>query len=302
MGNVAPHRTVSWTELQAFSRCRRKWFLHYVLRKVPKVDTPTDALFTGTLFHSWLEDYYKPQHLQEYQRDIWDMIGDRYIHDQEQARKTVLKVEAMSKFYKEWVEETDADKDLDIVDTELAVRVDQPFGFPAPKSKPVLCHVDMLANDFGGMQTIVEHKTTGYTHSVWVSSSYYALSWQVKFYTLILIEAGLIDPKKAQYAFNVVRSVKGGPTTAKPLVWRQYGKFSQRELEYAREVFARRIAELDRFERTTIQTGKYAYPEPNPTECSSCVYSIVCENLEVNPDRGEEMLQNFFRDRNEGEL
>jgi hypothetical protein len=119
--------TISNSEIAKWQRCRRSWFLQYFLGVIPAEEAPANVRMQGTRIHASLQGLYG------YQLDPLVVLHMLY---QLEARKhpdwdAELRAEldvslAMVEGYLEWVAETGADADLEVVGTEMDVTVPLP--------------------------------------------------------------------------------------------------------------------------------------------------------------------------------
>jgi hypothetical protein len=123
---VKPY-TLSNSEIQVFKDCRRKWWLNYYRRLMPKVQNYTGALALGSRVHEALDQYYstgKP--LLDAYADLVEQ--DRKTMIEEYRDTTDLESEAelgriMLEGYLEWMDSEGIDADLEMISTEEIIQM-----------------------------------------------------------------------------------------------------------------------------------------------------------------------------------
>ena len=139
------------SEMTAFRRCRRKWWLSYYRGLASKAgDRPLAPRRVGTIVHDALAAYYErgddPVAAVEggHQRRLFE-TGP--LLEKEVQRETDLCV-AMVSGYLEWLAETGADSEMEVIGAERAAEV--PLGEGAPEGATLLSKLD----------AVVDHKPT----------------------------------------------------------------------------------------------------------------------------------------------
>lgn len=121
---------ISNSEIQTFKDCRRKWWLTYYrgLHKIKK--EMVGPLPLGSRIHNALEAFYKNGKdpvevysvLLEIDEEIFENSGD--AGDDEKKKKFYSEAELgriMLEGYSEWLDETGADSDIEVVDVEKKI-------------------------------------------------------------------------------------------------------------------------------------------------------------------------------------
>ncbi len=122
---------VSNSEIQAFKRCRRKWWLTYYRKLRPVREKNSGALRLGTNVHAALEAMYslEPQDPIEVIRNLYE--AERTAALEIDDHEGLVKINkdgdlamAMIEGYVQWVAETGVDDDLDVFSVEEEISVD----------------------------------------------------------------------------------------------------------------------------------------------------------------------------------
>lgn len=134
-------RLISNSELATFKRCRRKWWLAWYLKLRPTVESPTGALAIGQRIHRALREWYVPEGerrvnpcdaLELFVTYDWTAVTQRYAESGleipiELRRKFAAEADlerAMIEGYMEWLTETGADAELDVIAPETYLEVE----------------------------------------------------------------------------------------------------------------------------------------------------------------------------------
>lgn len=140
------------SEMRAFRRCRRKWWLSYHRGLVPRTDdAPLAPRRVGTIVHDALAAYYERGDdpvkvvLDGHEKRLAE-YGEFFV--KEVTRETAL-CEAMITGYLDWLAESGADSEMDVIGAERAAEA--PLGDGAPEGSTVLAKLD----------AVVDHKPTG---------------------------------------------------------------------------------------------------------------------------------------------
>lgn len=140
------------SETRAFRRCRRKWWLSYHRGLTSRTsDAPLAPRQVGTRVHDALAAYY--EHGTDPVKAVQDghqarLLEAGALREKEVIRETAL-CEAMVAGYLDWLAETGADSEMEIVGAERAAEA--PLGGGAPEGATLLAKLD----------AVVDHKPTG---------------------------------------------------------------------------------------------------------------------------------------------
>jgi len=160
-----PALSVTQSDLASFVTDRRSWFLGVYLGLRSKTPVVTGAACLGTRLHAALEEYYG------YSRDLLDAYDDvvrkerlrlslaTFYYDKEEWEKEVSLGRTMLEGYEEWLVETDADRDLEVIAAEQKLtHIIDVEGTPVELKGKIDCR---MRNTFTGQAIIMDWKTTG---------------------------------------------------------------------------------------------------------------------------------------------
>ena len=120
-------RILTQSELSAFLRCKRKWYLGSYLKLKKRRYSGSAPLSIGTLVHYGLEAYYRPDD-RTHPIDAIKAKCLRMIDEFPEASNDIIKCAdlagIMLEGYMEWLEEKGADADLDVYAAEEKVEVE----------------------------------------------------------------------------------------------------------------------------------------------------------------------------------
>jgi RecB family exonuclease len=121
-------KRISNSELKTFKRCRRQWWLSYVRRLRRRKADLTGPAQLGTRVHAALAEWYGGI---EDPLLVLDEILNSELADNPNARDEIIKEDAFARLivegYLEWLEETGADVDLEVLDVEREIEAESPF-------------------------------------------------------------------------------------------------------------------------------------------------------------------------------
>lgn len=157
---------LSNSEMQVFSRCRRRWYLGHYRRMKPRVDPAAgSAISVGNLVHDALAAYYDPTASIDpvvYAEAALKVAIEETPSNETDLRKEFALVSAMLKGYMEWLETEGADADLTIIGSEQTVRVPLRGLDGQEIGVTLLSKLDApVERKSDGMRLALEHKTTG---------------------------------------------------------------------------------------------------------------------------------------------
>jgi CRISPR/Cas system-associated exonuclease Cas4 (RecB family) len=125
---VKPYR-LSNSEIQVFKDCRRKWWLNYYRRLMPKTTQYTGALALGSRIHEALDQYYSSN----CEKDLLQIHAtlvetDRKTLMDEYRDTSDLESEGelgriMLEGYLQWMDEQGIDADLEMISTEEVIEM-----------------------------------------------------------------------------------------------------------------------------------------------------------------------------------
>jgi len=152
--------SMSNSELTTWQHCKRKWMLKYYkqLSVKPENQSNIGVMHLGTRIHIALEYMYG------WSADPFQVLSIIYKHEKQYQSSEVIEeltkehqlAVKMIEGYLEWLDETGADEDIEIVSTERDVAVDGPHGVT------LRARLDMrIRQQSSGTIRFVDHKTVG---------------------------------------------------------------------------------------------------------------------------------------------
>jgi transcriptional regulator with XRE-family HTH domain len=303
-------RRYSNSEIQTFKRCRRKWFLAYYRQLTPKYTSPIGARAIGDRLHRALRWHYHGDPAQRLDvRDALEAIIqiDRKILV-EHYTPDVVPLGIETKFnqeadlervmiagYVEWLAETGADSEYQVLGSEEYVEVDFTGGILKTPVK-LVARLDARIRRIGdGARLFIDHKTVGNFEQPQRTLS---INEQMLWY--LMLERMLASPgERVDGAiYNMLRRCKRTPTAKPPFYHRVEVRHNIHEIDNFGVKTAGVIAEIDRL-RTQLDEGMglnhrhVAYPTPSQDCTWSCDF-LPLENLIDDGSDWEGMAQAFF--------
>lgn len=183
---------ISNSEIATWARCPRQWLLKYFLGLVPAEESAASHRNQGSRVHTALEAYHG------YQLDPLAVLGILYRIETERHPEETAELkaeydmsEAMVSGYLEWLAESGADADWQVVATEADVQVPLP-GQPEIILRARMDQVGQRISD--GSLAFLDYKTS----ATFEKHEYLDLDPQFRFYCLIqqmaVGNAGLENP------------------------------------------------------------------------------------------------------------
>lgn len=178
---MASDLSMSNSELTTWQHCKRKWMLKYYnrLSVKPENQSSTGVMHLGTRIHIALEYMYG------WDADPYQVLSIIYKHEKQyQSQETTDELTKehqlavkMIEGYLEWLDETGADEDIEVVSTERDVAVAGPHGVT------LRARLDMrVRRRSTGTIRFIDHKTVGDFNG---KLSTLEKDPQMRFYTLI---------------------------------------------------------------------------------------------------------------------
>lgn len=167
--NIGEPYKVSNSEIQTFKDCRRKWYLSYYRRLVPKTRKLHGPLALGTRIHTALEAFYNGEDLIKTYLELLE--ADRIVALTEfQDVDTLLSEGEMGRImlegYIEWIQEEAIDAKYEIISNEETLEMPMLDGRVLLRGK-----IDMrLRRKSDGTRLIRDFKTVGQTFSQFAST------------------------------------------------------------------------------------------------------------------------------------
>jgi hypothetical protein len=280
---------ISNSEIQTFKTCRRKWYVQYYLERQPKADKvkPVGATWLGTRMHAALEAYYSPT-LDDIDadgairvlQDIYVMDTDQWPEYADELLEEWTLADIMLRGYFDWLEETGADSQLEVVSTE------REFVVPFTDDVAIRGRLDMVVSDRQtGAKLFLDHKNV----IQFLDEAYLDRDEQAKFYMMLQ----RLDPElKAIWVeggiFNQLRKVKRSAKAKPPFYLRTTVRHNSHTLNsmYSRTwQTVTEIAELRRELDDGADHTRFAYPHPTKDCAWMCpLASGLCSMMDDGSD------------------
>lgn len=296
-------RLVSHSELRSFKGCRRRWWLEWHRGLRPKVESPFGAMAVGNRIHQALALYYTPAGhnsidpataLELLIVQDWTALTDQLgsgVDLQKEFDKEANLERAMVTGYVEWLANTGADADLEVIAPETYVEL--PIGKMADYDEVRLIgRLDVRVRRItDGSAMFIDHKTVA---NFTVPARTLKLDEQMLHYHLL--ERRTQDegaPRADGALYNMLRRVKRTPRAVPPFYERVHVTHNDHEIDsYERRTIGT-IEDMLRVERALEMgvdgvTRAAAYPNPR-RECSWCPFFEVCPLFD-DGSRAEDMI------------
>lgn len=307
MTDAPAPRFITNSELQTFKDCRRRWWLQYYRGLQPIREKKTGPAALGSLVHDALEVGYDPTKSETFSEAIRRISVENLAKIDPDAHEDEVKkitddhelATLMVEGYEEWLEETGADANYEVIAPEQ--KVDVPF-FTDPHGRVyrLLAKLDLRVRDIQtGARHFLDHKTVA-NLTDFPKIAY--MSEQMLHYALIL---RLHDPEN--YAtgatFNMLRKVKRTARSKPPFYERHSVTFND---EYLRSYWsrtynvvqdlARLTDQLDRMPDDLHQQALTAYPSPSRDCTWKCDFRNTCTMHDDGSD-AEGMIPRLYEKR-----
>lgn len=298
-------RLISHSELRDFKACRRRWWLGWHRGLKPKVESPFGAMAVGNRIHQALAHYYTPggvdsidpaTALEMIIMQDWTKIADR-LGNIPEARKqfdSEANLErAMITGYVEWLANTGADADLEIIAPETYV--EHSLGAVTVRYDEVrlIGRLDVRARRItDGSAMFIDHKTVAnFTEPVKTLQ----LDEQMLHYHLLERRGNDLAVVRADGAlYNMLRRVKRTAGAKPPFYQRTHIRHNDHEITSYEIRTLGTIDDIMRVEKKLTAGGQYGvraatYPRPS-RECSWCPFFEVCPMFD-DGSRAEAMIE-----------
>lgn len=284
-------RRINNSEIQAFKRCRRKWYLshvqHYQLRAVR-----TGALNVGTAVHLGLEEHYNGVDNDGVLARIDTAFGVASMHVDPEDTVTHEKLEKdfqlatlMVEGYLDWLEETGADAGYKTTGVELLLEM--PLEIPGFETVTLHGKLDRLVEDADGRTFIYDHKTC---QSFDIAGRQLQMDDQLLTYVM-LVEHNY-GVQVAGCVYDMLRKVKRGPRAVPPFYARETVIFNRNQIAAHKAHTIATIAVMLNAERNWGADNSEFYPSPT-RDCSYCDFLPVCPMIDDGSD-WQGMLNNYY--------
>lgn len=266
------------SEMKAWRRCRRKWWLTYYRRLRSRTFTPSAASL-GNLVHAGLEDHYAPLEdvsrfkllVDESHAKLDPADGDAIADWDKQRELASIIIEG----YLDWLEETGADEDIEVVGTEEKLEVES-GELPSGETLLLRGKIDqkVYRPSMDALQ-FLDHKVVGSLDDIPKRA---ANDEQFLFYE-ILNRSVHPDMKTEGGIWNMLRKVKRTARSKPPYYARHEKAFNDEQLVSFFERIWAVAVEIDGARWLLDQGASHqtvAYPNPT-RDCSwDCDFRAIC--------------------------
>lgn len=288
---------VSNSELRAFKRCRRKWWLSYY-RKLTAVRDGVGPLSIGNMIHNPLEAYYATPDRDPETFD-WESVLDAHaqerlederlpVHLHVDMQKDLELARIMLRGYFEWLREEGGDSEIEIVGAER--EIEAYLGDFAGRTVWLIGKLDTeVRRKSDGQLNFMDHKTVQTMSDLPKTGP---LDEQLKTYGLLQrLEAIASGAERTEFAmggiWNMLRKVKRSARSNPPY----YGRAGvSHNDEVYRNFFARVWGEVQDIIRVrdALDAGtnhqQVAYPNPTRDCTWDCPFFGVCAQFDDGSD------------------
>jgi hypothetical protein len=295
-----PNLRISYSERKTYKTCRRKWWLSYVRELALEREAPSAASL-GTRVHSALEIHYDPADTRD-PLAVFDAQAAADLAAPDVHEKTAGEIELariMVEGYFEWLAETGADEDLELLAAETQIEMPLEIDYDG---RPVVAvgKIDArVRRRSDGAIMFVDHKTV---LSFEERTRLLHLDEQMKgYHVLERYVAG--DGERVDGAiYNMIRKVKRGPRAKPPFYDRTEVRHNPRVLEAYETQMRAEVKEIltTRWALRLDNRKHYEIVPPNPSrDCSwSCEFLPVCPMLDDASMAAERVIEQFYVRKN----
>jgi hypothetical protein len=304
-------RLISHSEVATFKRCRRKWWLAWYRGLRLRYESPTGVRAVGDRVHRALAEWYVPHGdlprdprtaLEELINNDTAAVVVKFASDDNiagvlvQMNKDADLERAMIEGYVQWLNETGADADYEILASETYQDALLPgIVGRAGVSVYVIAKLDAkVRRRTDGVLRFVDHKTVADFSS---KTALLALDEQMLWYDLIEILTNTPrDERSGGAIYNMLRRVKRTVKAKPPFYEREEVLHNDHQIQtFYHQLWGtvRDLLELERRLDEGANHQQVAYPNPLG-DCSwSCDYRAVCP-LFNDGSRVEAMIDQYY--------
>lgn len=299
-------RYYSNSEFQTFKDCKRKWWLGWYRVLRPRRPTQVSAASLGTMVHQALAPLYVPEGeeprdprevLEELIREAKAAVIEAHADDPQSADGVLHEldsqheyVRAMIEGYVDWLAETGADSDYEVIGSEMAVQHEVTPG------RSLVARLDTRVRRISdGIRLFIDHKTCQSFDDLQRTLKQ---TEQMPLY--LILERATVAAETGERVdgalFNGLRKVKR-TKTAKPPFYDRFDKtYNAHELESAWIKIQGTMRDID-LTTQRLESGedhRFAVP-PHPTrDCHwKCEFYAVCPMFD-DGSRAEDMIETIY--------
>lgn len=316
MTEVNGYRMFSNSEIQTFKGCRRKWWLQWYRGLAPRAQEWTGVRSIGSRLHVCLEGFYAPQstpsvdpritHEQVVAEDLsaflsyWEATPFGVPADELKKLEGNFALErVMLEGYLEWLEETGADANYEVIASETYVEAELPSVYSGKGFLPVkiIGKIDSRWRDKRtGRRKFIDHKSVGTfeTRLLGVNEQmlhYHLLEW-------LNTEEGESRCDGALY--NMMKRTKRTAKAKPPFYQREEIDHNRYELEAYRDRLVGVITDIQRAEAQIKEEPELIpmimYPTPTRDCTWKCPFLKICRMFD-DGSRVEDAIENLYEVR-----
>jgi hypothetical protein len=291
---------VSNSELRTYKRCRRKWWLGWYRGLRPNRESPVGVRQIGDRLHRALQHHYVPsgpatadQLLGALEREITldrTQLGDGILEDTRKKFEDEANLERiMLEGYLDWLAETGADSELDVIAAEQYVE--------APLSEfsgsvAIIGKMDVrVQRRTDGARLFMDHKSVG---DLRTPTLMLPLDEQMLHYHLL--EELTVEERSDGALYNMLRRVKRTERAKPPFYARVEVRHNKHELANYRDRVVGEIIDIvqtrDDLDASVRHQG-IVYPNPTRDCTWDCDFFSICPMFDDN-SRVENLIPNYF--------
>lgn len=297
--------SITNSEIQTFKGCRRRWWLSYYRALRAKKSSIVGPLALGSRIHNALEAYYvdgtnpvdEYERLQRIDNEIFLKSEDAKFENQVKKFNSEAELgRIMLEGYVEWLAETNADADIEVISAEekLSVRL---TGFD--DRVELMGKTDLkVKRAFSGDHALLDHKSA-LSFNMYYETAH--MSEQLMLYVMLeRLDPKSGDPKVDGGIYNLLKKVKRSAKATPPFYERVDVRFNDQTLNsfWIRTLgTVRDIMEV----RDKLDAGEdhrfYAYPSPSKDCTWICPFYKMCTMFD-DGSSVESMLEDHFEQSN----
>jgi hypothetical protein len=285
------------SDMKSFKSCRRAWMLGSYLGLELKTTPPFGPLALGSRVHKALEGYYgEGRDLLAYYTELCNeqvatLEESGIIYDTTAFWSEADLGRIMLEGYLEWLEETGADADYEVIGTEEKLEYPLREGTVLLRGK-----VDLrVRRKSDGARLVFDHKTTANFANLTTTAD---LNEQLLTYMVLerLVHDGEPDSWADGMLFNMLRKVKRSTSSRPPY----FERFEVRHNDTSLRMYWIRLhGVVDDYVRVVQQLDEgldhrqVAYPNPG-SACRYCPFKHPCRMMD-DGSRVEELIDTLYR-------
>lgn len=298
---------ISYSERKTFKTCKRKWWLTY-FRGLALDRTEPSAASLGTRVHNTLEIHYNPTDtrnpLAVFEEQAAADLAAPDCHDKTPAEIELARI--MLEGYFEWLEETGADENLELLAAETIIEmpiteIRETATADAPRT-PVIAigKIDARVRRLSdGAIVFIDHKTVLNFEE---RTRLLHLDEQMKGYHLLERHAAPDGQRVDGAIYNMIRKVKRSIRSKPPYYERAEIRHNPKVLEAYERQMRGEINEI-LHTRAKLRLGPGTHQEivpPNPhRDCTwSCEFLAICPMLDDESMGAQAVIDRHYTHKN----